>query len=44
MESLLENILVYGLAISLCLLVVFIYLRKQKRESKTVEDKIEILV
>jgi len=42
MESLVENILVYGLAILLCLIVVFIYLRKQKRDSKTVEDKIEI--
>jgi thioredoxin reductase (NADPH) len=41
MESLIENILVYGLAALLCLVVVFIYLRKQKRESKAVEDKIE---
>lgn len=41
MESLVENILVYGLAILLCLIVVFIYLRKQKRDSRTVEDKIE---
>jgi thioredoxin reductase/Pyruvate/2-oxoacid:ferredoxin oxidoreductase delta subunit len=41
MESLIENILVYGLAIILCLIVVFIYLRKQKRESRQVEDKIE---
>ncbi|MCK9400643.1 MAG: NAD(P)-binding domain-containing protein [Bacteroidales bacterium] len=41
MESLIENILVYGLAAILCLVVVFIYLRKQKRDSKTVEDKIE---
>lgn len=41
MESLVENILVYGLAAILCLVVVFIYLRKQKRASKIVEDKIE---
>jgi len=41
MESIIENVLVYGLAAILCLVVVFIYLRKQKRDSKTVEDKIE---
>jgi thioredoxin reductase/Pyruvate/2-oxoacid:ferredoxin oxidoreductase delta subunit len=41
MESIIENVLVYGLTAILCLVVVFIYLRKQKRDTKTVEDKIE---
>jgi thioredoxin reductase (NADPH) len=41
MESQIESILVYGLVAILCLAVVFIYLRKQRRESKTVEEKIE---
>jgi thioredoxin reductase (NADPH) len=41
MESLLENILIYGLTAILCIGVVFIYLRKQKRSSKSVEEKIE---
>jgi thioredoxin reductase (NADPH) len=41
MESTIENILVYGLAAILCLVVVFIYLRKKSRDSKTVENKIE---
>lgn len=41
MESTIESILIYGLTAILCLMVVFIYLRKKKRESKTVEDKIE---
>jgi hypothetical protein len=41
MESLLENILIYGLTAILCIAVVFIYLRKQKRASKSVEEKIE---
>ncbi len=41
MELLVENILVYGVVIIFCLLIVFIYLRKQRKESKIVEDKIE---
>ena len=41
MELLIENILVYGLVIIFCLVIVFIYLRKQKRESNLVEKKIE---
>jgi len=41
MESLLESILIYGLAGILCFLAVFFYLRKQKRSSKAVEEKIE---
>lgn len=39
-EMLLEKVVVYSLAILLCLIVVFIYLRKQKRDSKKVEAKI----
>ncbi|MEZ5082331.1 MAG: NAD(P)-binding domain-containing protein [Bacteroidales bacterium] len=41
MEILFEQILIYGLVIIFCLVIVIIYLRKQKRESKVVEDKIE---
>jgi len=41
MELLLEQILIYGLVIIFCLVIVFIYLRKQTRESKVVEEKIE---
>ena len=40
METQLEEILIYGSAILLCLIVIYIYLRKQKRESKKVEAKI----
>lgn len=41
MEVLIENILVYGGVLLFCGLIVFIYLRKQKRESRVVEEKIE---
>jgi thioredoxin reductase (NADPH) len=41
MEVLIENILVYGGVLLFCGLIVCIYLRKQKRESKIVEAKIE---
>lgn len=41
MESQIESILIYGLAGLLCILVVVIYLRRQKRSSKAVEEKIE---
>jgi thioredoxin reductase (NADPH) len=41
MEQLVENILIYGLVFILCLVVVLIYLRKQRRESKIVAEKIE---
>ena len=41
MDLILEKILVYGLVIIFCLVIVYIYLRKQKRESKVVEEKIE---
>lgn len=40
METQIEQIVIYALALFLCLLVVFIYLRKQKRDSKKVEAKI----
>jgi len=41
-ELLLENIVIYSVVILFCLGIVFIYLRKQKRESKQVEEKIFI--
>ena len=40
METLVENIVVYSVAIILCLTVVILYLRRQSRRSKRVEDKI----
>ena len=40
MELLVENIAVYGAAILVCLAVVFLYLRRQRRRSKKVEAKI----
>lgn len=40
MEVQIEQIVIYSLAILLCLVVVFIYLSKQKRDSKKVEAKI----
>jgi len=40
MEQLVENIVVYSVAIILCLAVVIIYLRRQKRKSRKVEEKI----
>ncbi len=41
-EMLLEKVVIYSLVILFCLVIVFIYLRKQKRESKKVEEKIVI--
>jgi thioredoxin reductase/Pyruvate/2-oxoacid:ferredoxin oxidoreductase delta subunit len=41
MEVLIEQIVIYGAVALLCLAVIVIYLRKQKRESRTVEEKIE---
>lgn len=41
-ETLLEQIIIYSVVILFCLIVVFIYLRKQKRDSKKVEAKIVI--
>jgi thioredoxin reductase (NADPH) len=42
MEIIVENILVYSLAFLLCLAVILLYLRRQKRASDRVEKKIEI--
>lgn len=42
MELLLENVIVYSVVILLCLAVVFFYLRKQRKDSKRVEEKILI--
>jgi thioredoxin reductase (NADPH) len=41
MEVIIENILVYGGVLIFCAVIIFIYLRKQKKESKVVEAKIE---
>jgi len=41
-ETLLENIVIYSLVFILCLVVVIIYMRKQRRESRKVEEKIVI--
>jgi len=41
-EMLLEKVVIYSAVILFCLVIVFIYLRKQKRESKVVEEKIAI--
>jgi thioredoxin reductase (NADPH) len=41
-EIMLENVVIYSVVILFCLLIVFIYLRKQRRESKAVEAKIVI--
>jgi thioredoxin reductase len=41
METLIEKSIIYGLAFLLCLVVILIYLRKQRRESKIVRAKIE---
>jgi len=40
MEQLIENIVVYSVAIMICLVVVILYLRRQKRKSNKVEAKI----
>jgi thioredoxin reductase (NADPH) len=42
MEQIVENILIYSLAVILCIVVVVIYLRKKSKESKIVEEKIKI--
>jgi thioredoxin reductase (NADPH) len=41
MEQFVENIIIYSTAILLCVIVVFIYLRKKKRESGIVDEKIK---
>lgn len=40
MELVFEKIAIYSVAILLCMVVVIIYLRKQRRDSKKVEEKI----
>lgn len=40
MELWIENIVIYSLVILFCLLVIWLYLRKQKRNSRNVEAKI----
>lgn len=42
MEILIENILIYGTVALLCIVVVWIYLRKQIRNTKSTEAKIEL--
>jgi len=42
MELLIENILIYSLAIMLCIVVVLIYIRKKSKESSIVDEKIRI--
>jgi thioredoxin reductase (NADPH) len=41
MESQIESIIVYGSAALLCMAVIFFYLRRQKKASKIVDEKIE---
>jgi len=40
MEQLIENIAVYGLVFLLCLAIILLYLRKQRRNTRRVEEKI----
>ncbi|MGQ7869501.1 NAD(P)-binding domain-containing protein [Sunxiuqinia sp. sy24] len=42
MEVLIEKIVIYAVVVGLLLTVLWIYMRKQKRESKRVEEKIQI--
>ncbi len=42
MEQLIEEILIYGVVFLFIGVIIFIYLRKQRRESKAVEEKIRI--
>ncbi len=41
MEILLENIIIYSFVILLCIVAVFVYIRKQNKKSRIVEDKIK---
>jgi len=41
MEQQIENILIYSIALILCVVVVAIYLRKKSKESKIVDEKIK---
>ena len=40
METLFENILIYSVVFILCLSVIFLYLRNQRKKSRIVEEKI----
>lgn len=40
MEQFIENILIYGITFLLCGVVIYLYIRKQRRNSRIVEDKI----
>ena len=40
METLFENILIYSIVFILCLSVIFLYLRNQRKKSRIVEEKI----
>jgi thioredoxin reductase (NADPH) len=42
MEVLLENIITYSIVVILIALLLFIYIRKQKRESRLVDEKIKL--
>jgi len=42
MEQTVESILIYSAAIILCVVVIFIYLRKKTKESRLVDEKIKI--
>jgi thioredoxin reductase/Pyruvate/2-oxoacid:ferredoxin oxidoreductase delta subunit len=42
MEQTVESILIYGAAAILCVVVIFIYLRKKTKESRLVDEKIKI--
>ncbi|MCX6231627.1 MAG: NAD(P)-binding domain-containing protein [Bacteroidetes bacterium] len=42
MESIIENILIYGFVIILCFVAVFYYLWKQRKNSRIVDEKIKI--
>jgi len=40
METLVENILVYSVVLIICFTIIFLYLRRERRNSKRVEEKI----
>jgi len=42
MEILFENIIIYGMVALLFFTILFYYLRKQKKDSKIVEEKIRV--
>jgi len=40
METLVENILIYSVVFFICLAIIFLYMRRERRNSKRVEEKI----